>query len=107
MVLADWLTDAYIERIVFDSPSRVIDVGAQRRFYRGALRRAIEVRDRTCYHPSCDEVPQRLQIDHITPASHGGPTTQTNGRGSCGFHNERRNHHPDCGAHHLDASTWR
>src|SRR4029453_10563823 len=52
-----WLTEAYVERIVFDTPSRVIDVGAERRFFRGALRRAIEVRDRRCFHPSCDEVP--------------------------------------------------
>lgn len=87
---AQWLTDAYVERVVFDSPSRVIDVGAQRRFFRGALRRAIEVRDRTCFHPTCDEVPQRTEIDHIHEASRGGPTTQDNGRPACGFHNRLR-----------------
>jgi len=90
-----WLTEADVERIVFDSPSRVIDVGAERRFFRGALRRAIEVRDRRCFHPSCDEVPQRPVIDHIDEASKGGPTTQVNGRYGCTFHNEWRNHHPD------------
>jgi hypothetical protein len=95
--VAQWLDQAYVERIVFDSPSRVVDVGAARRFYRGALRRAIEVRDRTCYHPSCDDVPPRLEVDHITPASQGGPTTQANGQGACGFHNRRRVHHPDPG----------
>src|SRR5690606_31602111 len=42
------LTD--VERIVFDTPSRVIDVGARRRFFRGGLRRALEIRDRTCFH---------------------------------------------------------
>lgn len=92
---AQWLTDAYVERIVFDSPSRVIDVGAQRRFFTGALRRAIEVRDRSCYHPSCDEPPERLEIDHIHEASKGGETTQANGRPACGFHNRWRNTHPD------------
>ena len=92
---ARWLTDAYVERIVFDGPSRVIDVGAQRRFFRGALRRAIEVRDRTCFHPSCDEVPLRPDVDHIHEAGKGGATTQTNGRLGCGFHNRRRNQHPD------------
>src|SRR5690606_16161676 len=40
---ARWLTDADVERIVFDPPSRVIDVGTQRRFFRGALRRALEI----------------------------------------------------------------
>ena len=89
------LHGADIERIVFDSPSRVIDVGAKRRFYRGALRRAIEVRDRTCFHPYCDEVPERPEIDHILEYAKGGPTTQEGGRLGCGFHNKWRNHHPD------------
>ena len=66
------LTEADVERVVFDGPSRVLDVGAQRRFFTGALRRAIEIRDRTCFHPSCDEVPDRPEIDHIHEASKGG-----------------------------------
>ncbi|MGQ0433221.1 MAG: DUF222 domain-containing protein [Microthrixaceae bacterium] len=89
------LDQADVERIVFDGPSRVIDVGAQRRFFRGALRRAIEVRDRTCFHPYCDEVPERPEIDHILEYAKGGLTTQEGGRLGCDFHNERRNHHPD------------
>jgi hypothetical protein len=90
-----WLTEADVERIVFDPPSRVIDVGAKRRFFTGALRRAIEIRDRTCFHPSCDEVPDRPEVDHIHEASKGGETTQANGRWGCGYHNRRRNQHPD------------
>jgi hypothetical protein len=92
---AAWLTEADVERIVFDGGSRVLDVGRRRRFFRGALRRALEVRDRTCFHPSCDEVPQCQHIDHVQPYSAGGETTQENGRPGCSFHNERRNHHPD------------
>jgi hypothetical protein len=93
--VAPFLTQADVERIVFDSPSRVIDVGAKRRFFRGALRRAIEVRDRTCFHPSCDEVPERFEVDHIHEASKGGPTTQDNGQGGCGFHNRLKSTRPD------------
>ena len=89
------LTEADVERVVFDGPSRVLDVGAQRRFFPGALRRAIEIRDRTCFHPSCDEVPQRPEIDHIHEAAKGGETTQDNGRGGCGFHNLWPYRHPD------------
>ena len=92
---AGWLTDAYVERIVFDGPSRVIDIGAQRRFFRGALRRALEVRDRSCYHPSCDAPPERLQIDHIHEHAKGGQTTQENGQPACDFHNIPKNKHPD------------
>ena len=93
--LVPWLGEAEIERVVFDGPSRVIDVGARRRLFRGALRRAIEVRDRTCFFPLCDEPPDRAEIDHIIEASKGGETTQTNGRLGCAFHNRRRNQHPD------------
>ena len=89
------LTEADVERVVFDGPSRVLDVGAQRRFFTGALRRAIEIRDRTCFHPSCDEVPERPEIDHIHEASKGGPTTQGNGRYGCRFHNLWAYLHPD------------
>lgn len=91
---AQHLTEAYVERIVFDGPSRVLDVGAQRRFFTGALRRAIEIRDRTCFHPSCDEVPERPEVDHIHEASKGGPTTQVNGRYGCRFHNRWAYQHP-------------
>lgn len=85
------LGEADIERIVFDGPSRVIDVGVRRRFFRGGLRRAIEVRDRHCTHPSgCDVPAERCDIDHVLPRSEGGLTTQDNGRCLCGFHNRQR-----------------
>ncbi|HEY2815080.1 MAG TPA: DUF222 domain-containing protein, partial [Acidimicrobiales bacterium] len=93
-----FLGAADIERIVFDGPSRVIDVGVRRRFFTGALRRAIEIRDRHCQHPSgCDTPAEHCQIDHITPYSHGGLTTQDNGRCYCKTHNRQRanaNTHP-------------
>ena len=91
---AKWITQADIERIVFGPKSRVIDVGAKRRFFTGALRRAIEIRDRSCFHPTCDEVPERPQVDHIHEFSKGGATTQDNGEGGCGHHNRWRYHHP-------------
>ena len=99
---ARWLTKADLERVVFDSPSRVLDVGATRRFFTGALHRAIEVRDRVCFHPSCDEPPLFPQIDHVQEFSKGGPTTQCNGRLGCAFHNRWRNNHPD---HEWDQGT--
>ena len=43
--LVPWLTDGWVERVVFDGPSRVTDVGTRRRIFTGATRRAIEVRD--------------------------------------------------------------
>lgn len=82
------LNDADIERIVFASPSRVIDVGVRQRFFTGATRRAIEVRDRHCQHPSsCDVPAERCEINHKIPYTHGGLTTQSNGECQCRTHN--------------------
>ena len=50
--LVRWLESAWLERVVFDSPSRVLDVGVAQRLFTGATRRAVEVRDRECFHTS-------------------------------------------------------
>jgi hypothetical protein len=87
---APWVTDADIERVVFDGPSRVIDVGTRQRLFRGATRRAVEVRDLTCWHDSCDIPYRRADVDHIQRYEHGGPTVQANGRVACPHHNPGR-----------------
>jgi hypothetical protein len=92
--LVPWLSDAWIERIVFDTPNRVTNVGVRRRLYTGATRRAIEVRDRECFHEYCDLPADLCQIDHIQPYAAGGPTTHGNGRAACGFHNRQRHQPP-------------
>jgi hypothetical protein len=88
--LVPWLDRAWVERVVFEGPSRVIDVGVHRRLFEGATRRAVEVRDQECFHPSCEEPAQDCQIDHVEPYAWGGPTTQANGRPACGPHNRAR-----------------
>ncbi len=92
----EWLDRAYFERIVFEPNSRV-DVSETARFFTGATRRALEVRDRRCTHPFCNEPIERCQGDHIQMASEGGPTTQGNGRLLCAFHNRLRNQRPPPG----------
>lgn len=62
------------------------------RFFTGATRRAIEIRDRECCHPSCDLQASRCQVDHVQPYAQGGLTTQENGRLLCSTHNRMRNH---------------
>ena len=64
------------------------------RFFTGATRRAIEVRDRECTHPFCDVSAPFCQVDHIQPWALGGPTTQENGRLLCPPHNGQRNQRP-------------
>jgi uncharacterized protein DUF222/HNH endonuclease len=91
--LLPWLDEAYVERAVF-APGRRVEVGITSRFFTGATRRAIELRDQECQHPYCDEPAERCQADHIVEFSKGGPTSQENGQLLCGFHNRQRNQRP-------------
>ena len=84
------LDRAWLERVVFDGPSRVIDVGVRRRLFAGATRRAVMVRDRECFHPFCDVPAEDCEVDHVEPWAAGGLTTQANGRPACAFHNRGR-----------------
>jgi len=86
------LSDADIERVVFGPRSRIIDVGRRTRLFKGALRRAIQVRDRHCTHPGCDTPAEDCDIDHTRPHAHGGDTTQDNGNAGCPRHNHNRQH---------------
>ena len=85
-----WLDRAWVERVVFEGPSRVIDVSVRQRLFSGATRRAIEVRDRECFQPSCEIPAEHCEIDHIQPWAEGGRTTQGNGRPACAYHHRRR-----------------
>ena len=93
--LLRWLDNAWVERIVFDGPSRVIDVGVRRRMFTGATRRAVQVRDGECFHPTCETTAEGCEVDHIEPYGEGGLTTQANGRAACGFHNRQRHPPPE------------
>jgi len=85
--LAPFIDTALVESFLFDGPLVIIAKSSQRTFT-GALRRAIQVRDRRCTHRSgCDTPAQDADVDHYRPASKGGPTTQTNGRVKCHPHN--------------------
>ncbi len=94
--LVPWLEQASFERIVF-APGKRVECSVTSRFFTGATRRAIEVRDQICTHPYCEIPAERCQIDHIIPYAQGGETTQENGRVLCGFHNRLRNGGPDPG----------
>jgi Domain of unknown function (DUF222)/HNH endonuclease len=89
-----YLDEAMVERAVWRTPKRM-EISARTRLFTGATRRAVEVRDQRCRHPYCEDIPaERCQVDHIVPASRGGPTTQDNGRMLCPFHNRLRNKPP-------------
>ena len=101
--LVPWLGDADVERAEYQGPVRMgatarlktvdavsferavtlpvtrVECPPTDRFFTGATRRAIEVRDRICCHPTCDLPASRCEVDHIQPFSTSGPTTQQNG----------------------------
>jgi hypothetical protein len=91
--LLDWLDRAYVERAVFGLGDRV-EVSASARFFTGATRRALDLRDRRCQDAHCDRPARWCQGDHIEEWSKGGKTTQENGRLLCGYHNRLRNQAP-------------
>lgn len=85
--LVPLLSDADIERIVYDPPNRRIEASYKRTFVAG-VRRIIEVRDRHCQHDAgCDVPASRCDVDHIIPHSDGGITCICNGRLLCPTHN--------------------
>jgi hypothetical protein len=87
--VASMLDAAMVERVVFDGPSRVTELGRARSFV-GAARRAVELAHRQCTGPGCHVPADQCQIDHIWRYSDGGPTTPDNGRAMCGPHNRDR-----------------
>jgi hypothetical protein len=93
--VVQWAADADLETVLFDGPSTVISV-SHRRSFTGALRRAVQVRDRHCRHTSgCDVPADQCDVDHIVPHAAAGPTSQFNGKLECTPHNrdsERHDH---------------
>ena len=85
--LLPWLSAADLERYLFEGQSQRVITVSYKRTFTGALRDLIKVRDRLCYHRTCDEPAHRCQIDHIEPWAAGGTTAQENGRVACKFHN--------------------
>jgi 5-methylcytosine-specific restriction endonuclease McrA len=79
---------------------RTITSVSRKRTFTGAIRRAIQVRDRHCQHPSgCDITADDCDVDHVIEYSDGGLTAQWNGRLGCQPHNrnpDKRDHdaHP-------------
>jgi hypothetical protein len=85
--LVPHLDTAMLETVLFADHTTLISVSRQRTF-RGAIRRAIQVRDQHCQHPSgCDIPAEQCDIDHIVPYADGGLTSQFSGRIGCDTHN--------------------
>ena len=82
--------DCSLRRLLLDEDSLVIDVGRERRVYRGATRVALENRDRGCVWPGCTRPARFCQSDHSTPWWAGGETNVADGRLLCRYHHRLR-----------------
>jgi hypothetical protein len=88
--IVPFLDQLDVERIIFGSADRVLSV-SHRRSFPAAVRRAIEIRDRRCTHPSgCDEPAVWCDTDHVVGHTGGGETSEANGRLLCMTHNRNR-----------------
>jgi hypothetical protein len=79
----------HVRRVVYATPNLITGLSPRRRLYTGALRHLLEIRDRTCTHPGCDQPAWRCDADHIQPWN-GTNTTQHNGRLLCRYHHRLR-----------------
>jgi hypothetical protein len=69
--------EAGILPVVLGGESQVMDIGQERRLVTGAIRRALEVRDKNCIHPGCTVPANLCQAHHILPWWDEGPTSWT------------------------------
>ena len=70
--------DCSLRRLLLDEDSLVIDVGRERRVFRGATRIAVEKRDGGCAWRGCTRPPRHCQGHHPDPWWAGGRTTLDN-----------------------------
>jgi len=82
--------DCSVRRLLLNEDSLVIDVGRERRVYRGATRLALEHRDRGCVWPGCTRPARFCQSDHDREWWLGGETNVENGRLLCRYHHRLR-----------------
>ncbi|WP_432417593.1 DUF222 domain-containing protein [Actinoplanes solisilvae] len=88
--------EARILPAVLGGHSQVLDLGRSRRLARGALRRALHIRDRGCAFPDCDRPPRWTDVHHLVSWINGGLTCLDNTVLLCRAHH-RLIHHPTAG----------
>lgn len=85
---------------------RVVAASKQRTF-RGTLRRAIQVRDRHCRHPSgCDAPIVECDVNHVRAYAEGGVTDERGGDLECEPHNRKSDLHHRAPADVIAAARW-
>ncbi|MFC0111259.1 HNH endonuclease signature motif containing protein [Kibdelosporangium aridum] len=78
--------DSTWRRILTDPAGHVLEV-SHRRFAPPSLKRHIQLRDRTCRQPGCEEPAERTEIDHTQRHTDHGETSHGNLAALCKKHN--------------------
>jgi len=78
--------DCAVIPAVLNGAGEVLDIGRKSRIWPTAIRRAIELRDRTCRHKDCTAPAQHCDIHHKRHWADGGPTNYDNGVLVCRHH---------------------
>ena len=101
------LSHCQVQTFIFDGADHVIAASKQRTF-RGMLRRAIQVRDRHCQHPSgCDAPITHCDVNHRVAHAAGGATDEATGNLECEPHNRRSDLHHRQPAEAITAASQR
>lgn len=81
---------AWLRRIYTDPAGQLVATSSTGRFFVDGLAALLRARDQgLCRTPYCD-APIR-HLDHVDPATHGGPTATDNGQGLCEACNQAKN----------------
>jgi hypothetical protein len=87
--------DATLSRVITGPDGSPVEAGEARRVIPPALRRALELRDKTCTHPGCDVPARWCDAHHIVHWADGGQTVLANLRLLCRTHHRHQHdHHP-------------
>jgi 5-methylcytosine-specific restriction endonuclease McrA len=71
----------------YNTPSLPLDIGYSKSIP-PPIRRAVQLRDRTCAWPHCDRPAAHCDVHHLRHQSDGGETSVTNCVLQCQFHHD-------------------
>ena len=89
---------------VMNATSEVLDAGREQRLVTGAMRKLMNLRDKTCTTTGCTTPAAFCEAHHPTPWSQGGRTSLNDCKLLCHHHHQRA-HHPHWDTHHHPNGT--
>jgi len=98
-VVRRWACQAGILPVVLDGKSEILDVGREKRLIPPPIRKALNIRDKTCTATGCTMPAEFCEAHHEVPWAQGGKTSLKDCKLLCPFHHHRA-HDPGWITHH-------